>query len=253
MFKKIFIVTLTLMAVVYGQTSVSAADFASAGVFNTPVGDSKPGPLTPGKAFEFTVNAEPGDHLTIAMMFGQSNDFFYAPKEAGIALYNGKKPISKDVTSQVELWDAGTEVNQEPGAGPDQAPRQKAPNTGAADPDNKVRIASDTFKNLPKTSKVLKVMVTHTSGNEFKVRVENISQGNVLKSSAGDGPVVIAPGVWVVHAKPAPLFMNGKSNYGNGLEPLAEDGNPAMMATWLSTKTVSKMMMPENMESPYQQ
>jgi hypothetical protein len=34
------------------------------------------------------------------------------------------------VTDQVTLWDAGTEVNEEPGAGPNQAPRQSGPDTG---------------------------------------------------------------------------------------------------------------------------
>ena len=31
------------------------------------------------------------------------------------------------------MWDTGTEVDQEPGIGSDQCPRQKAPNTGKAE------------------------------------------------------------------------------------------------------------------------
>jgi hypothetical protein len=31
------------------------------------------------------------------------------------------------------MWDAGTEVDQEPGIGSDQGPRQKAPNTDKAE------------------------------------------------------------------------------------------------------------------------
>ena len=31
------------------------------------------------------------------------------------------------------MWDTGTEVDQEPGIGSDQGPRQKAPNTGKAE------------------------------------------------------------------------------------------------------------------------
>jgi hypothetical protein len=31
------------------------------------------------------------------------------------------------------MWDSGTEVDQEPGIGSDQGPRQKAPNTGKAE------------------------------------------------------------------------------------------------------------------------
>ena len=42
-------------------------------------------------------------------------------------------PVTGDITSSISLWDAGTEVNQEPGAGADQAPRQSGPNTGAAE------------------------------------------------------------------------------------------------------------------------
>ena len=43
------------------------------------------------------------------------------------------KPISGDITSQILLWDAGTEVNEEPGLGPNQPAFQAAPNTGPAE------------------------------------------------------------------------------------------------------------------------
>src|ERR1041385_533116 len=102
-------------------------------VFNTPVGAKGPGPITPGSSYEVTISAMPGDRLTLTTMMGQSNDWFYAPGEAGIALFKDGKAISGDITSQMILWDAGTEVNQEPGIGPDQGPRQKAPNTGKAE------------------------------------------------------------------------------------------------------------------------
>src|SRR5215213_3888789 len=42
------------------------------GVVTVPSGDKGPGPITPGKAFEFTISAAPGQRLTLAMMFGQS-------------------------------------------------------------------------------------------------------------------------------------------------------------------------------------
>lgn len=99
-------------------------------VFNTPVGAGAPGPITPGAAYEFTVSAAPGDRLSMTLMMGQSNDWFYAPAEAGIALFKNGQPISGDITAQLVMWDAGTEVDQEPGIGSEQGPRQKAPNTG---------------------------------------------------------------------------------------------------------------------------
>ena len=114
----------------------------SVAVFNTPVGASAPGPITPGTAYEFTITGKPGDRLSITTMMGQSNDWFYAPAESGIALFKNGKAISGEITLQMILWDAGTEVNQEPGIGPDQGPRQKAPNTG--EPENGlVRNAKD--------------------------------------------------------------------------------------------------------------
>jgi hypothetical protein len=114
----------------------------SVAVFNTPAGASAPGPITPGARYEFTISGMPGDRLSLTTMMGQSNDWFYAPGESGIELFKNGKPISGDITSQIILWDAGTEVNQEPGIGPDQGPRQKAPNTGEAE-NGVVRNAKD--------------------------------------------------------------------------------------------------------------
>ena len=133
-------------------------------VFNTPIGAKGPGPITPGSAYEVTISAAPGDRLTLTTMMGQSNDWFYAPSEAGIALFKDGKPVSGDITSQMILWDAGTEVNQEPGIGPDQGPRQKAPNTGEAE-NGVVKNAKDVkygsaFTN---TAKAMKVTITPAS------------------------------------------------------------------------------------------
>ena len=110
-----------------------AKGIKSVAVYNTPVGASGPGPITPGGAYEVTISAAPGDRLTLTLMMGQSNDWFYAPAEAGIELFKDGKPISGDITAQIMLWDAGTEVDQEPGIGSDQGPRQKAANTGKAE------------------------------------------------------------------------------------------------------------------------
>jgi len=113
------------------------------GVVTVPSGDNGPGPITPGKAYEFTISAAPGQRLTLAMMFGQSNDLFYAPGPKAIALFDAKgQPLTSDITSQLQLWDAGTEVNEEPGLGPNQAARQTAPNTGATEHAN-VRLVKD--------------------------------------------------------------------------------------------------------------
>ena len=144
----------------YIGTSVKSV--LTSGVVTIPVGDKAAGPITPGKAYEFTVSASPGQRLTIAMMFGQSNDLFYAPGDKAIALFDAAgRPITADITNQLYLWDAGTEVNEEPGVGANQAPRQAAPNTGRAE-SGVVRLVKDGFK-YPVTRDVVRVTVKPSS------------------------------------------------------------------------------------------
>jgi hypothetical protein len=129
----------------------------SVAVYNTPIGDKAPGPITPGAAYETTVSALPGDKLSITLMMGQSNDWFFAPADSGIELFKDGKAISGDVSSQIMLWNAGTEVDQEPGIGPDQGPRQKGPNTGAAE--NGVVSKVQDGKTYAQAEKVLRVTI----------------------------------------------------------------------------------------------
>jgi hypothetical protein len=128
------------------------------GIVTMPVGEKAAGPNLPGKAYEFNVSAAPGQRLSVAFMFGQSNDLFYAPGKKGIALFDAKgKPLSADITSQLQLWDAGTEVNEEPGLGPNQAARQPAPNTGPSE-HKRIALVNDAF-HYPKTGDVIRVTV----------------------------------------------------------------------------------------------
>ena len=104
------------------------------GVFNTPVGAMGAGPIRPGDSYEYSFTGMPGMKLFTTMMFGQSNDWFYAPDAKGISLFDAKgNPVSGDVTDKLILWNAGTEVDEEIGIGPNQGPRQKGPNTGATE------------------------------------------------------------------------------------------------------------------------
>lgn len=78
-----------------------------------------------GETGSFEVTASPGDRLNFATMYVQSNDFFYAFPPNGIALFDdNSNPISGDVTNRLALYDAGTEVDEEPGVGLTQKARQ---------------------------------------------------------------------------------------------------------------------------------
>ncbi|MFM9904027.1 MAG: spondin domain-containing protein [Pyrinomonadaceae bacterium] len=134
------------------------------GIFSKPIGadmvsmGTMASPILPGSTYEFEFTATKGQRLQLATMYGQSNDLFYAAEKA-VALFDAKgKPVNGDITDKFRLWDAGTEVNQAPGIGPDQAPRQKAPNTGAAE-NGVVHLVKDGFS-YPNTKDVLRITIT---------------------------------------------------------------------------------------------
>lgn len=112
------------------------------------------------------------------------------------------------------LWDAGTEADQEPGLGADQAPRQAGADTGADDPDNTVRLAEDTFGNLPAASDVIRATIHPTGPSSFLVRIENVSDGTTLATSDGmTHPVPLAPGVFAVHTGSSVLWEPCSSSW----------------------------------------
>lgn len=220
--------------------NVSAAyDFPASGAFDTPLGATGPGPLFPGDAYEFSFSAPPGAYLSVATMMVQSNDFFFAPDGMGIALWDGAgAQVTGDLTSDLELWDAGTEADQEPGLGDDQAPRQAGPDTGADDPDATVRLAADTYGNLPAIADVIELTLTSTGPTSWTARIENVSTSTTLSTSDGGmHPVPLSPGVFVVHTTADPLFTVGVADAGDGLEAIAEDGAAAGLAGALSART----------------
>ncbi len=212
--------------------------FKNAGVQAVPVGGDGAGPALPCGAYEFTIQTQPGDTLTFATMLAQSNDLFFAPDEHGISLYDAEgNPVSGDVSDQVDLWDAGTEVNQPIGEGDQQAPRQAGPNTGDAEM-AAVRLVSDLDDGLayPAAEDIVAVTLTAGDMGEFTLRIENVS---------GDSnfPTPITPIFWVVEARDAAaiddmgmkygaLFTPAYEIYGNGLEHLAEDGDTSALVSF---------------------
>jgi hypothetical protein len=135
------------------------------GGFTTLVDADEPGPLTPGNAYEFEVEGSPGDRLSFATMFIPSNDLFYSPGDRGHALFDGDEALSGDVTIGVGLWDAGTEVNEEPGVGANQVQRQSEADTGETE-DGSVRLITEVADGFgyPATSDVIAVTIEPQMG-----------------------------------------------------------------------------------------
>lgn len=128
------------------------------GIFNTPAGADKPGPLLPGGVYEFSFTGSEDMKFNLIAMYGQSNDLFYAPRVALDLFDKEGNPLTGDITDKLLLWDAGTEVNQDPGVGDEQAPRQKMANTGKAE-NGVVTLVKDGFT-YPNTKDVLRVTIT---------------------------------------------------------------------------------------------
>jgi hypothetical protein len=139
----------------------------STGAAARPVGADADGPLTPGQTYEFQISAQPGEVLSTAWMFGQSNDLFYS-NDRPIALFNAAgKPRSGEMTAQLSLWDAGTEVNEEPGLGPNQGPRQATPDAGVTESQGIAHVR-DRYPYLS-TDTVLRLTIT-TAGDAMSAR-----------------------------------------------------------------------------------
>ena len=186
------------------------------------------GLIKPGESEEFTFHAGKGSYLSFANMFVKSNDLFYGFSDTGLALYDGGgNAVSGDVTMQVQLWDAGTEVNQKPGAGSNQPLNQSGPNTGETE-SGTIQEVNDGFV-YPVTEDVIEVFITHDGGTMFTVKIEN-------KSATASIATPFAPGVWVVHSDQVKLFASGLAASAD-LEKLAEDGDNGDLNTMLIDKS----------------
>lgn len=118
--------------------------------------------LQQGQHFEFAIHARRGERLSLAMMIAQSNDALIATQPDGIAMFDSaRNPIAGSVTSRLALWDAGTEVNEEPGMGRSQGLRQGAPHAG--DPERMpVRVISEAEfgSRWPAADQIVRVTIT---------------------------------------------------------------------------------------------
>ena len=106
------------------------------------------GPIAPGVSVEVAIVATSDEYLTLASMFGQTNDIFVAVDSL---------PLSSLGDPVVLMLDAGTEVNEEPGRGDDQPANQTEPGMGASE-DGVVAPPEDEF-DYPAVEDIVSVTV----------------------------------------------------------------------------------------------
>lgn len=208
------------------------------GVFDTPVGTGEPGPLRPGESYEFTVNASYAPrNLFLALTLAEANDWFIGTGSEGIALHNGMGGAFQggDVTHHLHLWDAGTEEDEPLGAGLHQVLSQAHPDTGPGDPQTQVRQVR-TEAGLPAVAEWMQVTIARVRPTVFDVTLTNVSDQS-------PHPSPFAAGVYAVHTDPSifyleghpQLFQEGRAHLYNGLEALAEDGDPDRIFNSIAT------------------
>ena len=197
----------------------NSADNRRVHVFDKPRNSATAAPIRPGQQYEVIFTAKPGDQLSFATMLVETNDFFFSFNEWGQPLYDSNgQPRTAVLTKHVSMWDAGTEFNERPGSGDNQPARQPAANYGPPDDNRSVRFANDKYGPIPLAGveDIIDVFVKPTGvPNQFVLQITNTS-----------GSKTLSPGIVLIHRDHAPLFLNGMPDYGDGLEALAEDGNP---------------------------
>lgn len=194
--------------------------------------DGTTGPIGPGQAYELAFTAGKGQKVSFASMLGQSNDWFFAPGPAGIALYDADgNPRAGDVTSEVYLWDAGTELDQEPAVGDATGPKQPGPDYGAPDPVGTVRQLGQTVTlsdgstfTLPAISEMVRVTLVPGANRRFTLRIENVSTPATLVTSEGPRGIGMSPPAYAVHVRDGALFDPDQPDRAQGLELVAESG-----------------------------
>ncbi len=243
----------------------TAYDYFASGAKFIPDGESEAGPAFPGHSFTIEFHAGKSHMLSFASMYGASNDLFYAPSDDGIALFEGDTPLTGDITSLISLWDAGTEVNHAPGSGEDgdveDMPVKSVRNTddvmdgfnyNNVEGNINVMLDYDGTSKFTLTINVLAssgtplspvVWVVHSDMQKPLFTEGEKDYGNGLEDLAETGNAEplstylqmysgyvspIAPVVWVIHKEgESPIFTEGQPDYGDGLETLAETGDPS--------------------------
>jgi hypothetical protein len=121
------------------------------------------GALLPGNTYRIVFNVQDkAAVLSLVLQFLPSNDIIVGSNSDGIPLFNADgTPRAGDITADFQLLDAGTEANQAPGDGADQAILQMESNQGAAEA-GVVRPVDDGFS-YPSVSDSLTITINPLS------------------------------------------------------------------------------------------
>jgi len=122
--------------------------------FDTPIGATEPGMIGPGEAYSFSLDATAGDYFSMASMLVETNDWYVGVQ--AIPLFQNNKPLTGEITQNLRVYDAGTEVDEYPQLGPNQRTRQSGANVGPSEGAILVTESDESFK-IPDIRKMIRV------------------------------------------------------------------------------------------------
>ncbi|WP_273566767.1 spondin domain-containing protein [Maribacter halichondriae] len=205
----------------FNITIMNTVNYLNSIVFNTHSAATEPGPIPDAGCFyEINFKAVPGTKLSFATMQVISNDWFYAPADGGLSLFEEGSPATGDITDKIYLWDSGTE-EEDPATITSVAGGATA---GAPDDDNTVRIVETDVTDA------IKVYLGYDDTTRyFTLKIENLRGVN-----AETNPVMLSPGLVVLHAQDNALFTKDEADRGLGLAKIAVQGNPSDLHGWFT-------------------
>ncbi len=204
-------------SVISFENVLEPKDFVESGTFVGMGSEDVNAPVVlPGQSIRFTFHAGKGQALMFATMYGASKDWFFAPENPGLQLYNNDGvPMTGDVSSQIKLWDNGT----------------KAGMTDEKE-DAGIMMVPDID-----ASKLMKLELNYmASSSEFELTITNTSGGS-------DNETPFSPGVWAVSNVFNGELLNGMPFYEAGaksnaeITAIAQMGDNSLLADKISANT----------------
>jgi hypothetical protein len=202
-------------------------EFAAAGA----VGDA---PIGPGESFVVELPARPGDALDLVSMVATSNDWFVAPAEGSLPLFDDAgMPRQGDRSGELAVWDAGTEADEPLGEGMYQP---GATPGGPDDPDPTVRLVEAGL--LPLEAMASLQVAAEVRDGEWRF--------TITLQIHDDADLTLAPGAWTVHGPASQLFRPGLTAPDrDGFVTAVEEGDAAaLVATCLADAGITRMVSP---------
>lgn len=208
-------------------------------IFDTPVGGMRPENIGPPKRYEFLIAAKPSfPFLSLSSMVGFTNDvnlMLDTNGRSGFSLFreDGTPKTDEDLRQVVmhwDVWDQGTEINEVNGIGPHQPDAPSGLNVGPSDV-GVVRVYEDVERPIDPANSAFAVELENVKdAPEGTVRLTIVNNSN----APGLTPTALGPVVVFAHDPSFSMFELGTADKGQGLETLAEDGDPSSLIASLS-------------------